>query len=122
MAGRKGRSGGRNRKSGALHVLQGTFRGDRHGLPPTEGTAALQSAPEPEMPAGLVAGLKDAGRSYVTDTFMAIEGWTPSTLLLLRKAGELTDALARSKPTGRGARLWLAKHRALIQTLRALGL
>jgi P27 family predicted phage terminase small subunit len=31
MAGVKGRSGGRNRKSTQLHVLKGTFRQDRHG-------------------------------------------------------------------------------------------
>lgn len=30
MAGVKGRSGGGNRKSGQLHVVQGTFRPDRH--------------------------------------------------------------------------------------------
>jgi len=31
MAGRKGRSGGRNRKPTALHLVNGTHRPDRHG-------------------------------------------------------------------------------------------
>lgn len=31
MAGVKGRSGGRNRKSTQLHIIAGTFRQDRHG-------------------------------------------------------------------------------------------
>lgn len=48
MAGRKGRSGGRNRKPTALHIVDGTHRPDRHGdrdAARTEAKLARESPP-----------------------------------------------------------------------------
>jgi P27 family predicted phage terminase small subunit len=50
MAGVKGRSGGRNRKSTRLHLLQGTFQPSRHVVPDVEAPAGV-----PAVPAGLTA-------------------------------------------------------------------
>jgi len=46
MAGVKGRSGGRNRKSTQLHVIRGTFRQDRHG----DGVTSEPPKGEPTAP------------------------------------------------------------------------
>jgi P27 family predicted phage terminase small subunit len=45
MAGVKGRSGGHNRKPTALHVLDGTFRADRHNDAEPKPTAGAPSCP-----------------------------------------------------------------------------
>src|SRR4249920_972250 len=48
MPGVKGRSGGQNRKARQMHVLQGTFRPDRHGADNPDPPAGA-----PEVPAEL---------------------------------------------------------------------
>lgn len=45
MGGAKGRSGGQNRKSRALHVVQGTFRADRHAAEAPDPPAGAPTAP-----------------------------------------------------------------------------
>lgn len=50
MAGRKGRSGGRNRKPSHLHLVQGTHRKDRHGSA-DKARAALRKATTTRRPA-----------------------------------------------------------------------
>jgi len=75
MSGVKGqRSGGHNRKSARLHVLQGTFRSDRHGS--AEVPAPPAGKPEPRIAlAGLAKAewaritkeLEDAGALAMTD-------------------------------------------------------
>lgn len=45
MAGVKGRSGGRNRKSTRLHLLQGTFRPARYTGPDVEAPAGVPAVP-----------------------------------------------------------------------------
>jgi phage terminase small subunit len=58
MAGVKGRSGGRNRKSAEQHALEGTHRADRHG--PLPETPPADVAPSPiAPPPGLVAAERE---------------------------------------------------------------
>lgn len=120
MAGVKGRSG-RRPKPLEAHILAGTFRPDRHGPQPAVGANALKPQTSTAPPSELVQGLGEAGAQLVRETFAAYEGWTPPQLLLLRKAAELTDATV-SGPNDADPRLWLARHRALLATLRELGI
>lgn len=140
MAGKPGRSGGWNKRQPWEHLRAGRFRGDRHGdravaqaeldrqrerFGSTSGANALQPASgAPEPPAGLVAGLGPAGADFVRHTWQAYEDWSTPKTTLLRKAGELVDAEAGidKGPSGKDARVWLALHRGLVQTLRALEL
>jgi P27 family predicted phage terminase small subunit len=45
MPGVKGRSGGQNRKSAEVHLLEGTFRADRHNANEPKPTAGAPSCP-----------------------------------------------------------------------------
>ncbi len=110
MAGVKRRSGGRNRLSAETHILNGTFRADRHGprsaAPLMIGATALEIA-VPPVPSDLVTGLRAPGRTFVTDVWAKYADWGPIALVLLRQAAEVTDALAtyRSQLTKDGCLL-----------------
>jgi hypothetical protein len=58
-------------------------------------------------PSWLVAGLNGTGRAYVRETFATFEGWTASTLRLLRLAGLALDdgAAARARIAADGGPL-----------------
>jgi hypothetical protein len=108
MAGKPGRSG-RRMKTLANHVLTGTYRPDRHGLLPAD----LIPAPPPTgaIPLSILAGLTGRGRAFVKAYWRAVGGWTPATLVLLREAGMLVDALetARGTPPERQIQRLLVK-------------
>jgi hypothetical protein len=94
MAGVKGRSG-RKPLSAAAHLLRGTFRPDRHGpRPVTAGATALQApACVPAVPSAVVDGLGERGLSFVLEVWSDYGEWTPASMVLLRQAGQVLDAL-----------------------------
>jgi hypothetical protein len=96
MAGVKGKSG-RRPLSVASHILNGTFRPDRHGprpvAAPVAGATALQ-ADVPPMSKALTAGLGASGLTFLLDVWGRYDDWAPAHLILLRQAGELVDSLA----------------------------
>jgi hypothetical protein len=107
MAGQPGRSGGHNRISIVDHLKRGTYRRDRHAGQKASG---LHRAPAPRSETvrpGLVEGLSERGlgRLFVETCFLEYDGWTPASLLALREAGFLVDALdrLRGKPGEREA-------------------
>src|SRR4051812_16138783 len=104
MAGVKGRSGGKNRKGIAEHVMAGTYRRDRHGaLPETRqlGATVLQMPPAafPKVPSAVLRCLGPRGRAFVVELWGAYGEWSPSALVLLRQAGQLVDAIESYQAT-----------------------
>ena len=101
-------------KTLANHVLTGTYRPDRHGLRPAD----LIPTPPPTgaIPLSILAGLTGRGRAFVKAYWRAVGGWTPASLVLLREAGMLVDALEqlRGQPKER------TTQRLLLTVLRAL--
>lgn len=113
MAGVKGQSGGHNKKSAHLHVLQGTFRSDRHGdkeaaIPVPAGKPEPRKTLTGEAKAewdrvcadleqvGALA-LIDGGRLYqYVNLFAEVEGIHASaetTVALIKKARKATAKL-----------------------------
>jgi hypothetical protein len=90
MSGVKGRSGGRNRKPASLHLIQGTYRPDRHGVHPA---IALGQPPVEPAPAELLDGLGRRGAALVLGLWQEYSGWNSGELALLRQAGEVADRL-----------------------------
>lgn len=95
MAGVKGRSG-RRPLPVATHILQGTFRKDRHAA---RWAAVVPGATAPQLklelpPASLTAGLRERGLALVLDLWGAYGEWEPQKLVLLHEAGLVADALA----------------------------
>lgn len=79
------------------HLLNGTFRSDRHGprpAVPVFGATALQPLVVPPFPATLVTGLRAPGRTFVKNLWEHYTEWEPVALVLLRQAAEVIDALA----------------------------
>lgn len=112
MSGVKGKSG-RKRKPLALHILEHTYRPDRHGpRPVTAGaTAVAPSISVPAVPQAVIAGLAEPGLSFVLDTWGEYGEWSPAALVLLRQAGQTIDALA-------GYQAQIAADGALLTTSR----
>src|SRR5262245_37649298 len=88
MAGVKGRSGGWNRKSVAEHVLQGTYRADRHG--PRVALALAGSVPSPESPPP-PRGLSRASRQRWQEAMAGYEGWKVGEVKLFELALRACD-------------------------------
>jgi hypothetical protein len=136
MAGVKGRSGGRNRKSVHDHVLGGSYRRDRHGPLPLPGNVASfpqqSSTPPPRdwMPTtGQRRALGRRGRGFV-DSRLATYAHTPHEGdIVLRAARALDEAdLWRRRShrwkdaadAVRAGRLQLLHERAFSDALRQL--
>jgi hypothetical protein len=117
MAGRKGRSGGHNRLSAEEHLLRGTFNVTRHGPRPAALATAVMPRAEP-VPADVSEGLSGRGLTFVRECWSTYSGWTASSRVLLREAGQLVDQL----DTLRGQRGERAAQRLLLATLAALRL
>jgi hypothetical protein len=105
VAGKPGR-GGRPKLSIAAHKLSGTYRPDRHA-PSTPGATALDLSVPDGTPSALLAGLGDAGRSFVVSTWQEFEAPTGVETQLLRLAAEALDdqATYRSMVSTQGALL-----------------
>ena len=71
--------GGQNRKPAALHVLQGTYRPDRHG--PKE--AVIPVGPKPRKPQHLKGDAADAWQHLVGNTPPGIYGKLDTPLLTM---------------------------------------
>ena len=93
MAGVKGRSG-RKRKSLEAHILEGTWRPDRHGPRPSSfsgnNVLSLPQASSIEPPAELLAGLGDTAAAYVRTVFADFEP-SKTEQFVLRSAAESLD-------------------------------
>jgi len=92
MSGKKGRSG-RKPLSLALHIARGTYRRDRHGpKPATSGALAL--APDvPKIPKALLDGLRERGRDFVADVWVAYEDFPRGDQAVLHEAAGCVDLL-----------------------------
>jgi hypothetical protein len=101
-------------KTLANHVLTGTYRPDRHGLLPAE----LKPVPAAtgSIPHSLLTGLTGRGRTFVKAYWRSVGGWTPASLVLLREAGMLVQALE----TVRGTPQERQSQRLLVKLLGAL--
>jgi P27 family predicted phage terminase small subunit len=94
MPGMKGRSGGHNRKSAEIHMLQGTYRRDRHGQQGLRGDFepfSNSGYPELRDRPGPQPGLSvdsDALRRRLLDEY---EGWGPADFALLQVGLEALD-------------------------------
>lgn len=119
MAGTKGYSGGRNKKTAEQHALDGTFRRDRHGEIPDRGNLAVLPAsskwaglikdfpktsppPTPRDPdereiRRLVAGLSRPQQALGRRLVAEFAGWSPVGLVLLRLALEALDRAAECR-------------------------
>ena len=107
MAGKKGRSG-RPRKDIQVHLLNGTYRRDRHGpIPPglSRGvvpfaavTAVALQPGVPEVPVWLTAGLGPDGHRLVTTLWGQYE-FSLAEAELLRQCARALD-LAETVPPG----------------------
>lgn len=106
MAGKPGRSGGRNRVPVEEHLLRGTFRPARHGarpvtdgnvvaMPPSEGSWT----PEPDD----LAALTESGRAFVS-RMLARYDFTPIEGLLLIEAGHAVSSLEAVREMSRAGR------------------
>ena len=100
MAGVKGRSGGHNRRAIEAHILAGTFRKDRHGVPPRATTATAPAMRAPDVPAAVLDGLQPAGRGFVMAVWPEYE-WSPAEATLLRMAATLVDDALSIDPAER---------------------
>jgi hypothetical protein len=76
MAGAKGRSGGKNRKSRQMHIIQATFRQSRH-------TADAPDPPQgtPEAP-GVLAGEAKAEWAVLSADASGHHGWRPHGVII----------------------------------------
>jgi P27 family predicted phage terminase small subunit len=88
MSGTKGRSGGHNRKSAEIHILEGTYRGDRHGplalvADPARVPAGGCPAPPP--------GLGGDSRALWNQLMAEYDGWSAADLMLLQLGLEQLD-------------------------------
>jgi len=104
--------------SEAEHVLRGTRRRPPrpYGLRLVGEGEAPDHALAPELLAGLAEG--GLGRAFVERCWQDYDGWSPSTLVLLREAGLLIDALDAL----RGQKGERAAQRMLVTVLAALRL
>ena len=117
MAGRPGRSGGKNRMTAQEHLLRGTFNATRHGPRPSTLKVATTPHHEP-LPAAVVEHLTGRGLTFVKATWATYTGWNPQSLELLREAGFLLTQLETLRGTGDER----AAQRLLLSTLAALRL
>jgi hypothetical protein len=125
VAGVKGKSGGHNKKSPAIHVLHGTFRPSRHA-------AALaleqQREAEPdELPAAArrrtLAGLGPVARSVAGNLLDSFGDWTPAALVTLRAYALSCERLESLQTAADGTASGLHREiRANLQLLKALNL
>ena len=91
MSGRPGRSGGHNKLSVEQHRLRGTLNVTRHT---PRGALVPQAMPSSvPVPATLLDGLRERGRTFVSECWTGYGGWSPAHLVLLREAGLLIDEL-----------------------------
>lgn len=127
MAGQAGRSGGRNRKATALHILEGTHRPDRHGDPDQELKPAAPSSLEPppwldefarEAWAELTPELGRLGLLTVLD--MPLFALSCQLYEKVRRAGGRKALTQRSRANGQVARPEVGQFVTGINALRQL--
>ncbi len=117
MAGVKGRSGGRNRKSIKLHRLDGTYRRDRHGSLTRTATASLATLPaEPDET--LLDGLGEDGARFLRATFTEYELLATEAQIVRLAALALDDSVnARAADDLKSQRASVRQFLAVLQRL-----
>src|SRR5262245_57843129 len=74
MPGVKGRSGGQNRKPVGLHVLQGTFRADRHASSQADAPSGTPEPPGTRTGEAAAEGQQVIGRLTALGTLSSVDG------------------------------------------------
>ena len=114
MAGKSGKSGGKNRVAADVHRLRGTYRASRH-----ERAASASAAVTVEMRKSAIRGLNSRERRVVVELLDAYDGWDTASLHVLR---EYARSVARLEMNRDNPREHRAEVRLNLDLLKALEL